>query len=61
MNGSRIPDLNLVPLTLTVGNENIIDDSTFDQADFLKKVADCPECPKSACPITGTIHEGFRL
>ena len=39
-----------IPLTLTVGGENIIDDSTFDQKDFLKKVADCPECPKSACP-----------
>ena len=39
-----------VPLTLTVGSENIIDDETFDQADFLQKVAACPECPKSACP-----------
>ena len=29
---------------------NIIDDETFDQAAFLKKVAECPECPKSACP-----------
>ena len=28
-----------IPLTLTVGGENIIDDETFDQADFLKKVA----------------------
>ena len=39
-----------VPLTLMVGAEQIIDDETFDQADFLKKVAACPECPKSACP-----------
>lgn len=39
-----------IPLTLTVGGENIIDDATFDQKDFLKKVADCPVCPKSACP-----------
>ena len=39
-----------VPLTLMVGAEQIIDDETFDQAAFLKKVADCPECPKSACP-----------
>ena len=30
-----------VPLTLTVGSENIIDDETFDQADFLQKVAAC--------------------
>ena len=48
-----------VPLTLTVGNENIIDDSTFDQADFLKKVADCPECPKSACPSPERYRKAF--
>lgn len=39
-----------VPLTLMVGGESIIDDETFDQKDFLKKVTACPECPKSACP-----------
>lgn len=39
-----------VPLTLMVGAEQIIDDETFDQSSFLKKVAECPECPKSACP-----------
>lgn len=39
-----------VPLTLTVGGEHIIDDETFNQAEFLRKVAACPECPKSACP-----------
>lgn len=48
-----------VPLTLTVGNENIIDDSTFDQADFLKKVANCPECPKSACPSPERYRKAF--
>lgn len=39
-----------VPLTLNVGGEMIIDDETFDQESFIKKVAACPECPKSACP-----------
>lgn len=39
-----------IPLTLMVSGENIIDDDTFDQKMFLKKVADSPECPKSACP-----------
>lgn len=39
-----------VPLTLMVGAEQIIDDENFDQISFLKKVADCPECPRSACP-----------
>ena len=40
----------LVPLTLLVDGEEIIDDETFDQAEFINKVAACPECPKSACP-----------
>ena len=39
-----------IPLTLMVGAEQIIDDETFDQAEFINKVAACPECPKSACP-----------
>ena len=39
-----------VPLELFVDDYHIIDDETFDQADFLKKVAESPNCPKSACP-----------
>lgn len=37
-------------LCMEVGGEQIPDDSTFNQAEFLRKVADCPECPKSSCP-----------
>ena len=48
-----------VALTLNVGGENIIDDETFDQADFLKKVAACPECPKSACPSPDYFRKSF--
>lgn len=40
----------VVPLTLIVGPHEIVDDETFDQADFLKKVKAERECPKSACP-----------
>ena len=39
-----------VPLTLEVGDATIIDDDTFNQAQFLKMVDECPTCPKSACP-----------
>lgn len=39
-----------VPLVLTVGGENIVDDETFNQEEFLKKTAASEECPKSACP-----------
>ncbi len=39
-----------VPLTLQVDGAEIIDDETFDQADFLARVAASPTGPKSACP-----------
>lgn len=44
------PHFEIVPLGLEVGEERIWDDETFDQHDFLKKVAACPECPRSSCP-----------
>lgn len=44
------PRFESVPLTLNIGGETIIDDDSFDQISFIKKVAACPECPKSACP-----------
>lgn len=40
----------LIPLTLHIGDYDIVDDETFDQKDFLKRVAEYPECPKSSCP-----------
>ena len=48
-------------LTLTVGGEDIIDDETFNQAEFLRKVAACPECPKSACPSPERYMQGFEI
>lgn len=48
-----------VALTLNVGGESIIDDETFDQVDFLKKVAASPECPKSACPSPERYMKAF--
>ena len=40
----------LIPLTLMVDEIQIVDDKTFDQKDFIKKVAASPNCPKSSCP-----------
>lgn len=54
------PVFTVVPLTLNVGNYEIVDDETFDQADFLKKVRECPECPKSACPSPQTYMEEYE-
>lgn len=53
------PRFESVALTLNVGGENIIDDETFDQESFLEKVANCPECPKSACPSPERYMKAF--
>lgn len=49
----------LVPLTLLVDREEIIDDETFDQADFLAKVAASKESVKSACPAPESYMEAY--
>ena len=38
------------PLSMQVDGDTIMDDETFDQAVFLRRVAASPECPKSSCP-----------
>ena len=38
------------PLTLDVDLYHFVDDETFDQLEFLKRVKESPNCPKSACP-----------
>ena len=48
-----------IPLTLMVGAEQIIDDETFDQADFLAKVAASKESVKSACPAPESYMEAY--
>lgn len=47
------------PLTMQVDEYDFIDDETFDQADFLKKVAASPNCPKSACPSPEFYQRAF--
>lgn len=52
-------NIEIAPLTLEVGGESILDDETFDQKYFLKRVAECPECPKSACPSPEYFRTAF--
>lgn len=47
-------------LSIEVAGHHIIDDETFDQADFLKKVAESEECPKSSCPSPERYMEGYH-
>lgn len=49
-----------IPLTLHIGDYDIVDDETFDQQDFLKRVAAYPECPKSSCPSPEKFMEYFE-
>lgn len=54
------PEFQNVALELMVEDEVIIDDETFDQSAFLKKVAASPRCPKSACPSPEKFMEAYR-
>ena len=49
-----------VPLSLEVGDYKILDDDSFDQAEFLRKVAEYPKCPKSACPSPERFVESYQ-
>ncbi|MDE6625524.1 MAG: DegV family protein [Lachnospiraceae bacterium] len=48
-----------VPLTIDVGGFEVVDDEKFDQADFLKRVAEYEGCPKSACPSPESYIQSF--
>lgn len=48
------------PLSIDIDGYHIVDDETFDQAEFLKRVAKSPNCPKSSCPSPETYMEGFH-
>lgn len=50
-----------VPLELQVGNERIRDDETFNQTEYLAKVAACPECARSACPDPETYMKAYSI
>ena len=43
-------EVHLVPLTLTIEKEDILDDENFCQKTFLSKMKNCSESPHSACP-----------
>lgn len=50
-----------VPLGLEVGEYQILDDENFNQAEFLEKVAACPDCPKSSCPSPERFMEAYNV
>ena len=50
----------IVPLGLEVGDYIVQDDENFNQKEFLQKVADYPQCPKSSCPSPERFREAYR-
>ena len=53
------PHFRTIPLTLQVGETEVIDDAAFDQASFLRLVKETDACPKTACPSPESFKEAF--
>lgn len=49
-----------VPLTLEVGDYKVVDDESFNQKEFIEKVASSPQVPRSACPSPEQFMEAYR-
>ena len=49
-----------VALTIDVDGYTIVDDDSFDQADFLRRVEESPNVPKSACPSPAAYMEAME-
>lgn len=47
-------------LQIDVDGYHIVDDETFDQADFLRRTKESRECPKSSCPSPERYMEGYH-
>ena len=47
-------------LQIDVDGYHIVDDETFDQADFLRRTKESNECPKSSCPSPERYMEGYH-
>ena len=48
-----------VPLELDVDDYHVVDDESFCQAEFLQKVKESPNSPKSACPSPQRYYDAF--
>ena len=47
-------------LSIDIDDYHIVDDESFNQEEFLRKVAGSPNCPKSSCPSPESYMEGFH-
>lgn len=51
--------IEIVSLSIDIDNDIIVDDETFNQREFLKKMAASPNCPKSSCPAPEAYMQAF--
>ncbi|MDO5416413.1 MAG: DegV family protein [Lachnospiraceae bacterium] len=54
------PHFQVVPLTLQVGADMVVDDESFDQKSFIRLMKSSPECPKTACPSPESFKEAYN-
>ncbi len=52
-------NIRLVPLSIQIEDETIVDDQSFNQIDFLRKMAESKQCPKSSCPSPDSFMKHF--
>lgn len=48
-----------IPLELDVDDYHVVDDESFCQQEFLQKVKESPNCPKSACPSPQKYYDAY--
>lgn len=48
-----------VPLELDVDDYHVVDDESFCQSEFLQKVKESPNCPRSACPSPQKYYDAY--
>jgi DegV family protein with EDD domain len=53
------PHFENVALELDVDDYHVLDDESFDQLEFLQKVKESPNCPKSSCPPPARFMDAF--
>lgn len=53
------PHYENVALELDVDDYHILDDASFNQKEFLQKVKESPNCPKSSCPPPARFMDAF--
>jgi len=49
----------LIPLTLSLEGRDVVDDSSFDQSSFLRRMRESAQAPKTACPSLAAYLDAF--